>query len=177
MKISKMFKRIASMGMALAMAMSCAAVSAGAADTSLSDGTYSITANLYVPAEKNEVAGVNAYLTNSFVMPTWAVSDNATLTVADGTAKLTVPVVNNTFALIELGKTTSTGVSNITTTKNTSTYGNNVGRVTEMSMNITEGTTGVSFTGNHQYSSYIVSVGDKDFDMQLDVDWSSVKAK
>ena len=30
MKISKMFKRIASMGMALAMAMSCAAISAGA---------------------------------------------------------------------------------------------------------------------------------------------------
>ena len=44
MKISKMFKRIASMGMDLALAMSCAAISAGAADTS----KYTATADVYV---------------------------------------------------------------------------------------------------------------------------------
>lgn len=86
MRISKLFKRIASMGMALAMAMSCAAVSAGA--ISIDDEPNSIT-DAYVKAEINKVLHVNAHLTSEAVPPlkgptdvnAWVDEDNMTVTI------------------------------------------------------------------------------------------------
>lgn len=75
MKISKMFKRIASMGMALAMAMSCAAVSAGAADTT----KYTVTADVYVAKADNYIKLVDAHLTDTAVPPVNAPEQNGTL--------------------------------------------------------------------------------------------------
>lgn len=69
-------------------------------------GTYTITANLYVPAELNSILGLNAYLTNpdnpagvvedngsiSNTAPTTPVSANATITIGeDGTTKTDHP--------------------------------------------------------------------------------------
>ena len=135
-----------------------------------------ITANLYVKSTDNLVLPVNAYLTNSFVMPTSAVSNNATiLDNNDGTYTLSVPVVNNTFALISIDAPNG-GVSNIVETRNTGTYGSNTnGRITNLTMTIEQGTTSVYFTNCHEYSSYFVSKGDKNFNLTLDVDWSNVK--
>lgn len=93
-----MFKRIASMGMALATVMSCAAVSAGAANES-----SKITANLYVAGSDNTVLkGTTAYFTPSgwtaAIRPTTPSTDNATKTVNDdGTITIDIPLNNTIF--------------------------------------------------------------------------------
>ena len=87
MKISKMFKRIASMGMALAMAMSCAAVSAGAIDYTTDEPNA--IADAYVKAKINSILNVDAHLTDTKVPPThapevknaWVDEENKTVTI------------------------------------------------------------------------------------------------
>jgi len=157
------------------VAVVAALLSYSAIGVSAADINYTVTANLYVPAENNEILGVDAYLTSTAVPPLWPVSNNATITKHDNnTYTLSVSIVNNTFALIDLG-TPSSGISNIVETRNSGTYGSNTnGRITNLTMTIVKGTASVSFTGSHEYSSYFFSVGDKYFDLQLDVDWSNV---
>ena len=137
---------------------------------------HTVTANLYVNGDDNEILHKKAYLTNSFVMPLAAVSDNAKITTNDdGTYTLSVPVVNDTFALISIDSPNA-GVSNIVPTRNTGTYGSNTnGRITNLTMTIEKGTTSVYFTNCHEYSGYFVSKGDKYFNLTLDVDWTNVK--
>ena len=97
MKISKMFKRIASMGMALAMAMSCAAVSAGAADTT----KYTVTADVYVAKADNYIKLVDAHLTDTAVPPVKALEK-----VDDG-YNVTVKLNNETFELKTIADTSA----------------------------------------------------------------------
>ena len=86
MKISKMFKRIASMGMALAMAMSCAAVSAGAISTT---DDPNVIADAYVKAKVHNLIKLDAHLTDTKVPPThapevknaWLDEENKTVTI------------------------------------------------------------------------------------------------
>lgn len=86
MKISKMFKRIASMGMALAMAMSCAAISAGAIN--VNDDPNAI-ADAYVQAKFNSILHIDAHLTDTSVPPVnaptvknaWVDEENKTVTI------------------------------------------------------------------------------------------------
>ena len=136
---------------------------------------HTVTANLYVKASDNQVKLMNAYLTNSAYTPSWAVSDNAKLTAEDdGTFTLSVPVVNNTFALISLGQPDG-GVWDITKTRNEGTYGTHTdGRITNLTMKIQPGATSIYFTGNLQYANHIFAKGDKNFHLTLDVDWSNV---
>lgn len=111
--------------MALAMAVSVTSTSAFAAETDSTKttaykaGTYTITANLYVPGELNTtLPGVTAYLTNpnnplgiaedngeiQKVIPNQPVSDNASLEVdEDGNTTLTLPVKNPVFTLQQIG--------------------------------------------------------------------------
>lgn len=120
----------------------------------LAPGTYRITANLYVPAEKNTVLGVNAYLTNpnnpvgtipdnmpegwnfEAVAPVKPVSDNATLVVkADGTRVIILDVVNPVFTLQSI--TSGDNVSVLATQKDSKVYtdgGSNerTGRITKL---------------------------------------------
>jgi len=138
---------------------------------------YTVTANLYVPKENNGILGVDAYLTSAAVPPLFPASSNATITKHDDdTYTLSVPIVNNTFALIDLGTPQAgSGISNIVESRNTGTYGSNTnGRITNLTMTIEEGATSVSFTGSHEYSSYFFSPGDKYFNLRLNVDWSNV---
>jgi hypothetical protein len=170
----KQLRKLFALTMVLATVLSCSAISVFAAGTT----NYTVTANLYVPAQYNGVLPINAYLTNSFVMPTTPVSNNATITKnSDDTYTLSVPITNNTFALIDLGTPqANSGISNITETRNSSTYGSNTnGRITNITMTIEEGTTSVSFTNSHEYSGYFLSPGDKYFNLQLDIDWSNVQ--
>lgn len=136
---------------------------------------YTVTANLYVKASDNQVKLMNAYLTNPAYTPNKAVSDNATITANDnGTYTLSLPVVNDTFALISLGGADG-AVSNITETRNTGTYGTHTnGRITNLTMTIEPGATSVYFTGNLQYANHLFAKGDKNFNLTLDVDWSKV---
>ena len=86
-----------------------------AAAGDLKPGTYTVTANLFVPGELNTVlVGVNAYLTNPSTpltdgsAPTKPVSDNATLTVAeDGAITLDLDVVNPVFTLQKIDGSTN----------------------------------------------------------------------
>lgn len=95
MKISKMFKRIASMGMALAMAMSCAAISAGAADTS----KYTATADVYVAKDDNIIKLVDAHLTDTAVPPINAPEQNGEVEKVTGGYNVAVTLNNETFEL------------------------------------------------------------------------------
>ena len=99
-----------------------------AAAGELKPGTYTVTANLYVPGELNtQLPGVTAYLTNASTpltdgkAPTTPASKNATLVVADdGTATLELDVVNPVFTLQKIS-----GGANATAT--VSGYGESVG--------------------------------------------------
>lgn len=67
----------------------------------LEPGTYTLTANLYVPGDKNVVLnGVTAYITNTSVPPTVPVSMNAQLDVSENAKPiLTVKSFNEIFTL------------------------------------------------------------------------------
>ena len=105
MKISKMFKRIASMGMALAMAMSCAAISAGAADTDTTK--YTVTADVYVAKADNYIKLVDAHLTDTAVPPINAPEQNGTLEKVDDGYNVTVTLNNETFELKTIADTSA----------------------------------------------------------------------
>lgn len=86
-------------------------------------GTYTVSANLYVPEEDNPILSINAYLTNPANplgiggvngIPKDPVTDNAILTIGeDGTTKtLTVGVVNPVFTLQAIGSGSNVTVTN-----------------------------------------------------------------
>lgn len=100
MNIAKMMKRTAAMGMALATVMSCAAISAGAADEST---TSTVTAKVYVQGQYNPFRkGVTAYMTtpttwNPLDLPIIPASDNATKTVSGTVTTISIPLTNGIF--------------------------------------------------------------------------------
>ena len=96
MKISKMFKRIASMGMALAMAMSCAAVSAGAIDYTTDEPNA--IADAYVKAKINSILKVDAHLTDTAVPPVHA-PEEVNAWVDEDNMTVTIEFVNEIFAV------------------------------------------------------------------------------
>ena len=107
-----MFKRIASKGMALATVMSCAAISAGAANE-----PEKVTANVYVAGADNTIlSGTTAYFTPSgwtaAIRPTTPSTNNATKTVNDdGTITIDIPLNNTIFRFMSFpgGSMTYTG--------------------------------------------------------------------
>lgn len=103
MKISKMFKRIASMGMALALAMSCAAISAGAADTT----KYTVTADVYVAKADNYIKLVDAHLTDTAVPPIHAPEQNGVVEKVDNGYNVTVQLKNETLELKTIADTSA----------------------------------------------------------------------
>ncbi len=70
---------------------------------SIENGEYTITANLYVPAEYNTVLGVNAFVSNGAFPPLSPETGNAKLKVSgsgsDKTYSLTLPVNNGIFTI------------------------------------------------------------------------------
>ena len=78
-----------------------AAEEADAAAVLAEEGTYTVTANLYVPGSENVIlTGVTAYLTNTRVPPVSPVEKNAKLVVdADGNMTLTIKNLNPVFTL------------------------------------------------------------------------------
>lgn len=119
-------------------------------------GTYRVTANLYLPGEKNtQLPGVTAYMTNpnnplgikpdnmpegwtfEDAAPTKPASDNATLVVkADGTRVVIMDVVNPVFTLQSI--TSGKNVSVLKAEKDSKTYSDmtgansRTGRVTKL---------------------------------------------
>ena len=132
----KTMKKIMSLVLAVACMMSLS-VSAFAAErtAALADGTYTITANLYVAKNDNPIKFWDAYLTNAAVPPRSPAQNNATLTVKDGIYTLDMDIANESFALINLG-TAPAGVSNVQITKKAGTYGPYTERISHITMNL-----------------------------------------
>lgn len=132
-------------------------------------GTYTVTANLYVPAELNTILGLNAYLTNpnnpvgvvedngaiSNTAPTTPVSANATITIGDDgvTKTLTIPVKNPVFTLqrIESGS----NVTILDSSRNGNSYGNYSGRITSLTVNLGDNSGFYSFSNCLEYPTIL----------------------
>ena len=97
--MKKLGARLLSAVMALSMLCGLLPAGALAADEQLDDGTYIVTANLYVPGEYNSILGKNAYLTNADVPPLQQVYNNAKLSVVDGEMTLALDIPNSVFTL------------------------------------------------------------------------------
>lgn len=140
-------------------------------------GTYTITANLYVPAELNSILGLNAYLTNpdnpagvvedngsiSNTAPTTPVSANATITIGeDGTTKtLTIPVKNPVFTLQRIGS--GSNVTILDSARNGNTYGQYNGRITSLTVALGDNSGAYVFTDCLEYPTIL----DQDWNVPL----------
>ena len=132
-------------------------------------GTYTITANLYVPAELNSILGLNAYLTNpdnpagvvedngsiSNTAPTTPVSANATITIGeDGTTKtLTIPIKNPVFTLQRIGN--GSNVTILDSARNGNTYGQYNGRITSLTVALGDNSGAYVFTDCLEYPTIL----------------------
>lgn len=140
-------------------------------------GTYTITANLYVPAELNSILGLNAYLTNpdnpagvvedngsiSNTAPTTPVSANAMITIGeDGTTKtLTIPVKNPVFTLQRIGN--GSNVTILDSARNGNTYGQYNGRITSLTVALGDNSGAYVFTDCLEYPTLL----DQDWNVPL----------
>ena len=140
-------------------------------------GTYTITANLYVPAELNSILGLNAYLTNpdnpagvvedngsiSNTAPTTPVSANAMITIGeDGTTKtLTIPVKNPVFTLQRIGN--GSKVTILDSARNGNTYGQYNGRITSLTVALGDNSGAYVFTDCLEYPTIL----DQDWNVPL----------
>ncbi len=140
-------------------------------------GTYTVTANLYVPAELNSILGLNAYLTNpdnpagvvedngsiSNTAPTTPVSANATITIGeDGTTKtLTIPVKNPVFTLQRIGN--GSNVTILDSARNGNTYGQYNGRITSLTVALGDNSGAYVFTDCLEYPTIL----DQDWNVPL----------
>ena len=136
MKISKMFKRIASICLAVTMVMGCTAIST-AADTTTQ---YTATADVYVAKKDNIIKAMDAYLTDTAVPPTSAPSQNATVEVLSSGYNVTVTLNNEYFELKSIAtdskaidstnNITATGAKVASTTTTTSKSGERIQKIT-----------------------------------------------
>ncbi len=95
-------------------------------------GTYTVTANLFIPQDKNPLINIQAYATNpdnplsivedndpslvTGAVPSTHMEDNAQLVVEeDGTLLLTVPVLNPVFTIQKIGDGEGIKVVNVST--------------------------------------------------------------
>ena len=140
-------------------------------------GTYTITANLYVPAELNSILGLNAYLTNpdnpagvvedngsiSNTAPTTPVSANAMITIGeDGTTKtLTILVKNPVFTLQRIGN--GSNVTILDSARNGNTYGQYNGRITSLTVALGDNSGAYVFTDCLEYPTIL----DQDWNVPL----------
>lgn len=94
----------------------------------LEPGNYTVTANIYVPSELNEVLPLNAYVTNpanpsvTGTIPNTPVYKNARLVVSEsGEATLSVDIVNDVFTVQSM--TSGDGIEIIEIQRNNKEYG------------------------------------------------------
>lgn len=177
----KKIKKILALAMAVAMVMSFAAINAFAAEpkaaTTLTDGTYTVTANLYVPRDKNLInPNWDAYLTNPNVPPMTPVSQNATLVVENGEYTLVLDIVNEYFKLIEIGTTEDGATASVTGTAD-ALEGPFPTRISQLTFQLDSSVSQYVFTGNTERADVVLGPltvhQTVNFDLTLSVDYSS----
>ena len=146
-------------------------------------GTYRVTANLFVPGEKNDILGVTAYMTNpknplvapddpNYGIPTSPVRDNARLVVGlDGTRTLLLDVPNPAFTLVELGAAPE-GVTVVSAQRDGKAYGSHTdGRITRLVIELGASDGNLVFAKSGVYAAPLQL--DKRWDLSLAVDFAS----
>ena len=141
----------------------------------LEPGTYTITANLFVPDTENDILHRTAYMTNpknpmvdqndpNYGLPLDPVADNAKLVVTeDSRYLLDLALPNPVFTLIELGAAEG-GVKVLGIERDGKTYGANTeGRITRAVIELpTDSQEGMAFIKSHIYAG----------PLQIDKTWS-----
>ena len=132
-------------------------------------GTYTVTANLYVPGELNTILGINAYLTNpnnpsgivednanvAKAAPTTPMLSNAVITIGeDGVTKtLTIPVKNPVFTLQRISS--GANVTIIDSSRNGNSYGTYTGRITSLTVTLEDNSGTYAFTNCLEYPTLL----------------------
>lgn len=153
--------------------------------SALGAGEYRITANLYVPAEKNDILGLTAYMTNpknplvaendpDYGIPTAPMSDNATLVVDDRGARfLVLDLPNPAFTLMQFG-TLPAGISLEGVARDSKTYGPHTGgRITRAVFALDGDSSTYVLAGSTVYAAPLQA--DKTWDLTLSVDYASAE--
>lgn len=170
-----MIKKIFSVIVAAALLVTTFPQYAFAANDELQSGTYTITANLYVPGQYNEVlAGVTAYLSSPEVPPTKPVSDNALLTVNDdGTKTVRFTQLNAVFMLDSLDTDSNSGVEVVDKVYNNEKKinGETVTRISELEVKLLNDSEHYTFTNCREYAYPLDAY--KNMPLEMDVDFSS----
>ncbi|WP_448060603.1 MBG domain-containing protein [Cellulomonas hominis] len=146
-------------------------------------GTYRITANLYAPAQENDILHVAAYMTSpknplvatddaNYGVPTSPVSDNAILVVgADGSRSLVLTLPNPAFTLLDFG-TLAGGATVRGVERDGKTYGaDSRGRITSAVIDLDTVGGSVVFADSHVYAAPLSLA--KTWDLTLTVDAAS----
>lgn len=149
-------------------------------------GTYTVTANLYVPGELNTILGLNAYLTNpnnpvgikedngeiSNTAPTTPVTANASITIGeDGVTKtLTIPVKNPVFTLQRISS--GSNVTIVDSSRNSNSYGNYTGRITSLTVTLGDNSGEYIFSNCLEYPTILEQ--DWNVPLYLAVDLASI---
>lgn len=149
-----------------------------AEDVKFVPGTYTITANLFVPGDLNtQLPGVTAYMTNpnnplglvdengscEKKIPNEPVSGNASITIgSDGVTKtLTIPVKNPVFTLQQINSGDTVEV--LDQTRNNTVYSDlggktsKTGRITKLVVNLKNNTGEYTFTDCVEYPTLLAT--------------------
>ena len=153
---------------------------------SLEPGTYTVTANLYVPAAANDILGINAYMTNPSSpfggdgrIPSTPVTLNASLTIADDesrTATLELDVVNDTFKVMSIGGGSNAHILDIQRTGDTytneSTGISYEGRINHIAVALDD------LSGHYEFSDCVdmPPFGFNNWPLNLDIDFATISA-
>lgn len=148
-------------------------------------GRYRITANLFVPGEKNDILGLTAYMTSpknplvapgdpNYGVPTDPVRDNATLVVGKrGERTLILDLPNPAFTLMQFGAP-SKGVSVAGVARDGKSYGPHTGgRITRAVLTLADSQATHTFAGSHVYAAPLDR--DKRWDLSLSIDYASAR--
>lgn len=186
---TKLGTRMFSVLMVLTMLLSLLPMTAFAKNSkssavTLAEGTYTVTANLYVKAEDNKVLGINAYLTNTELPPINPVSENATLIVAaNGEMTLKLNELNSIFTLQEIDGSNDAEIVNRTVTEDVQWPEGFEGekkinsRISALEIKLKQGVDHYVFSNCKEYPTLLASSAELegywDVPLTLDIDFDS----
>ena len=147
--------------------------------STLEQGTYTVTANLYVPGMANEVlSGTTAYLTNTQLPPLEGAVKNAKLEIRDDGKYLTVTNLNRFFALQKISSTEDAVKAMIISTETVSDYPQYyTSRINTITFKLNEDDDTYNFDDCEEFAVPLAGTGkaNKTMPLQLKVDFSSAE--
>ena len=141
------------------------------ADAVLKAGTYTIDANLYVPADQAPIQ-MNAYMTNADFPPTSPKAQNGQLVVdEDGTMTVTVYPTQEIFTLQDLTSGDNVTVDKVARGGLASSYGPYSDRIVSVTCTLGDASGTYKFGSAKQYPTLLMA--EQNWDVYLTVDFSS----